>query len=99
MQRYRPKGVYLPSGAGFRVYRDPGTGGACVPNTANFPKKPQALTRGRGAIPHLGATREITSHLAAWAMWRGHSRACGVPTHRDACRACSKTRPEESGRA
>ena len=31
-------------------------------NTANFPKKPQALTRGRGAIPHLDLPPQAYCH-------------------------------------
>src|ERR1035438_5591217 len=45
----------------------------------------------------LGDHAKLTSHLAAWPRGAG-TRACRVPTHRDARRTCTQARPDESGR-
>src|ERR1019366_2700484 len=50
-----------------------------------------------GTEVHLSNHARITSHWLRGLCGAG-TRAGRVPTHRDACRACSKTRPEESGR-
>src|ERR1019366_1386492 len=50
-------------------------------------------------LPHnLCVHAETTSHWTAHAPCGAGTRACRVPTHRDACRVRSKARPEESGR-
>ena len=48
-------------------------------------------------VLRLSSHARITSHWLRGPCGAG-TRAGRVPTHRDACRACSKARPEESGR-
>src|ERR1035438_1022404 len=54
-------------------------------------------TRRAAIVPNTAVHAEITSHWTAHAPCGAGTRACRVATHRDACRAHSKARPEESG--
>src|SRR5665811_1825049 len=65
---------------------------------APVPAEPSSRPRDHNAPgARLRDHARITSHLATWPRGAG-TRACRVPTHRDACRTCTKARPDESGR-
>src|ERR1035437_176712 len=73
---------------------DPGKSSPPLPaddmpaHTVRFPGTCESPLRDPARIP---------SHWLR-VLWGAGPRAGGVPTHRDACRACSKARPEETGR-
>src|SRR5665811_1680419 len=64
---------------------------------APVPAEPSSRPRDHNAPgARLRDHAKITSHVATCLRGAG-TRACRVPTHRDACRTCTKARPEESG--
>src|ERR1035441_1988327 len=63
-----------------------------------------AAPHGVGAVEHVGTRVDLAKGprknnftFAYWPRDAG-TRACRVPTHRDARRTCTKARPDESGR-